>query len=98
MDLANCAIRAPAPGRTGRLLVHAGNAVSSSDPPALLTIERRRPAFAEFSLPERYLPALRSGKEASPALVRTDGGLERRGTLDLVENAVDPPPAASSCG
>ncbi len=91
VDLAHCNIRAPAPGRTGRLLVHAGNTVLSSDGQALLTIERRRPVFAEFSVPERYLPALRAGEDgASPATVRTDGGLERKGTLDLVENAVDP--------
>jgi multidrug efflux system membrane fusion protein len=90
VDLARCAIRAPAPGRTGRLLVHAGNTVSSSDAQPLLTIERRRPAYAEFSIQERYLAALRTGEgDASPATVRTDGGVERKGTLDLVENAVD---------
>ena len=90
LDLARCAIRAPAPGRTGRLLVHEGNTVSPSEAQALLTIERRRPAYAEFSVPERYLAVLRTGDgTASPATVRTDGGVERLGVLDLVENAVD---------
>lgn len=90
LDLAYCTLRAPAPGRTGRLRVHAGNTVSASAAEPLLTIERRRPAYAEFSVPERHLAVLRTGSgPASPAWVRTDGGVEREGTLDLVENAVD---------
>jgi len=91
LDLAHCTIRAPSPGRTGRLLVHVGNTVLSADAQPLLTVERRRPVYAEFSIPERYLSALRAGGgAASPATVRTHGGVERQGTLDLVENAVDP--------
>jgi membrane fusion protein, multidrug efflux system len=90
LDLARCAIRAPAPGRTGRLLVHAGNTVTGDAALPLLTIERRRPVRVEFSIPERHLPALRgAGGGSPPAWVKADGGIERPGALDFVDNAVD---------
>jgi multidrug efflux system membrane fusion protein len=90
LDLARCFIRAPGSGRTGRLLVHEGNTVSAAAAQPLLTIERRRPAYAEFSVPERHLAALRAGGGALTVWVRTEGGVERQGTLDFVDNAVDP--------
>lgn len=90
LDLARCAIRAPAPGRTGRLLVHVGNTVTADAAVALLTIERRRPVRVEFAIPERHLAALRLAAGGSPpAWVRAEGGIERQGVLDFVDNAVD---------
>lgn len=90
LELSRCAVRAPAPGRTGRLLVHLGNTVQAGDATPLVTIERRRPAYAEFSVSERHLAALRAGPARLPATVRTEGGLEREGRLEFVDNAVDP--------
>jgi multidrug efflux system membrane fusion protein len=91
LDLVRCSIRAPIEGRTGRLLVHVGNTVSANSAEPLLTIEKRRPVYAEFSIPERHLAALRSnGQTASPAVVHTEGDLERKGTLSFIDNAVDP--------
>jgi multidrug efflux system membrane fusion protein len=55
-----------------------------------VTIERRRPAYAELSIPERYLSSLGAGRAAGlPAWVRTEGGTERQGSLEFVDNAVD---------
>jgi multidrug efflux system membrane fusion protein len=90
LDLTRCAIRAPAPGRTGRLLVHVGNTVSADTAEPLVTIERRRPVHAEFFIPERYLAALRlAGGAAPPVWVKTEGGLERQGSLEFIDNVVD---------
>lgn len=91
LDLSYCSIRAPAAGRTGRLLVHAGNLVTASAQAPLLTIEQVRPVFASFAIPERHLAELRDWRRSPPTvLVRpSGGGGEIAGTLDFVDNAVD---------
>ncbi len=91
LNLAYCAIRAPASGRTGRLLVHAGNLVAAGGPDPLLTLEQVKPVFASFSVPERELASLRDWR-ASPLRVRVRPGAapEVEGTLDFVDNAIDP--------
>lgn len=90
LDLSYCTIRAPLAGRTGRLLVHAGNLVAANGTP-LLTIEQVKPVYAAFSIPERHLPRLQGWRRAPPPVrVRAPGGEEIRGTLDFVDNAVDP--------
>ncbi len=89
LDLAYCEVRAPISGRTGRLLVQVGNLVNASSPEPLLTIEQVKPVFAQFSIPERWLPALRARKGAVPVRVRPQGGGEVTGTLDFLDNAVD---------
>jgi multidrug efflux system membrane fusion protein len=91
LDLSYCTIRAPASGRTGRLLVHAGNLVSASAPEPLVTIEQVKPVFASFSIPERHLGALRGRALGLQVRVRP-AGVDRDvpGTLAFVDNAVDP--------
>jgi multidrug efflux system membrane fusion protein len=92
LDLAYATIRAPVAGRTGRLLVHPGNLVSAGAPEPLLTLEQVRPVFAEFSVPERNLSALRARRDAPPPVrIRTSGAAsEVEGVLAFVNNAVDP--------
>ncbi len=92
LNLAYAAIRAPISGRTGRLLVHAGNLVSAGSPDPLVTIEQVKPVFAEFSIPEYHLAALSGRKEAGAAVrLRVSGGQEElEGSLAFVNNAVDP--------
>jgi multidrug efflux system membrane fusion protein len=92
LSLAYAAIRAPISGRTGRLLVHAGNLVSAGSPEPLVTIEQVKPVHAEFSIPERHLSALRARRDAPPAvrLSTSGGGPEVQATLAFVNNAVDP--------
>jgi multidrug efflux system membrane fusion protein len=92
LNLAYAAIRAPISGRTGRLLVHVGNLVSAGAPEALVTIEQVKPVFAEFSIPEYHLAALRGRKDAPPPVrARVSGGAEEiEGALSFVNNAVDP--------
>jgi multidrug efflux system membrane fusion protein len=92
LDLAYCTIRAPIPGRTGRLLVHVGNLVSAGAPDPLLTIEQVRPVFVEFAIPERHLGALQERRAAPPPVrVRAGAtGAEIAGELAFVDNVVDP--------
>ncbi len=91
LNLSYCAIRAPVAGRTGRLLVHAGNLVAAGGPEPLVTIEQLRPVFAAFSLPERDVGPIRGRRgAATPVRIRPATGPEISGTLDFVDNAVDP--------
>jgi len=61
--------------------------VGAAEP--LVTIEQLRPVFASFSIPERHLALLRQ-REKPPVRVRSSGGGEVAGTVDFVDNAVDP--------
>ncbi len=91
LNLAYATIRAPISGRTGKLLVHAGNLVQAGAPEPLLTLEQVKPVFAEFALPERHLAALRARRDAPPPvrLTTSAGGKEILGELAFVNNAVD---------
>lgn len=91
LDVEYCTIRAPAPGRTGRRRLDPGNLVAAGAPEPLVTLEQLRPVFAEFSIPERHLAALRARREPPAARIRASGGgPERTGTVTFVDNAVDP--------
>jgi multidrug efflux system membrane fusion protein len=90
LELAYCSIRAPIAGRTGRLLVHAGNLVAANGPAQLLTIEQLRPVFATFSVPEQHVATLRSKRgTALEVRVTPSGGEPATGLLTFVDNAVD---------
>lgn len=91
LNLSWCTVRAPATGRTGRLLVHAGNLVTANAATPIVTLEQVKPVHAAFSIPERHLPALRDWRKAPPPVrVEAAGGAPAvTGTLDFVDNAVD---------
>jgi multidrug efflux system membrane fusion protein len=91
LDLSYCTIRAPASGRTGRLLLHPGNLVSSNAQEPLVTIEQVKPVFAAFAIPERYLGVLRGRALGLQVRVRPSGAdRDVPGVLAFVNNAVDP--------
>lgn len=90
LALSYARIRAPISGRTGKLLVHPGNLVTANGPEPLVTIEQVKPVFAEFSVPERHVAALRAERAAPPPVsVRTSGGGEALGKLTFMNNTVD---------
>ena len=89
LNLAYCSIRSPITGRTGRLLVHPGNLVNAGTQD-LVTIERQQPLLASFTLPERYLTALRAaGPGARVEVEPSSGGPASQGTVEFIDNAVD---------
>jgi multidrug efflux system membrane fusion protein len=87
-------IRSPIDGRTGSLLVHAGNVVRGTDTRALVTIRTIAPIYVRFAVPEQYLPRVQDAMKAGPVAVSAAPRGSNRdgesGTLTFVENSVDP--------
>ena len=54
LNLSYCTIRSPLGGRTGNLLVHAGNLVKANDVP-MVVIHQVSPVFVNFNVPEQHL-------------------------------------------
>lgn len=94
LELSWCTIKAPVSGRTGRLLVHEGNLVSSggSSQP-LVTINQVEPVFVTFSVPESSLDEVRAhfGKGDPLKVVAESPGAKAKheGTLAFIDNQVD---------
>lgn len=93
LDQMYCEIRSPISGRTGNLLVHAGNYVKSNGDTTLVVINRMRPAFVTFSVPEERLAAIREGARARKLPVEVipqdAPGKIVRGELTVIDNTVD---------
>ncbi|HVB38726.1 MAG TPA: efflux RND transporter periplasmic adaptor subunit, partial [Vicinamibacterales bacterium] len=93
LQLSYCSIRAPISGRTGALLVHAGNLVKVNDVP-LVVINQISPIYVTFAVPEAQLPDIKRYRAAGTlhveATVPNDAGPSAKGTITFVDNAVDP--------
>lgn len=94
LRLAYTKIYAPFAGRTGSVLVHRGNIVKENDEKSvLITINQLTPIYAEFAVPERYLPLIKAqtstGKLKVQAVAPGEAAPEE-GTLTFVDNTVDP--------
>ena len=92
LNLSYCEIHAPISGRTGNLLVHAGNLVKVNDV-ALVVIHQVSPIFVDFSVPEQHLGAIRrlnaSQKLAVHVSSQDDPGRTAAGVLSVIDNTVD---------
>lgn len=92
LDLSYCSIHAPLSGRTGNLLVHAGNLVKENDVP-LVVIHQVEPIFVDFGVPEDHLGAIRRLNAVHPLAVRValQDGANRASTgkLAVIDNTVD---------
>ena len=92
LDIAYCEIKAPMAGRTGNLLVHAGNLVKVNDV-ALVVINRTDPVFVNFNAPERYLATIQresAGRKLPVEIESRDGAsLKATGELSVIDNTVD---------
>ena len=93
LNLEYTAIRAPIDGRTGDLLVHAGNLVKPDADTAMVVINQVHPVYVDFAVPEHKLPEVRAymakhklGVEVS--LPEQQGPAEI-GELSFVDNSVD---------
>ncbi len=89
-DISYCEIKAPIAGRTGNLLVQAGNLVKVNDV-ALVVINRIEPVFVNFNAPERYLAKIqRAGRKLPVEIESRDGDVTKAtGELSVVDNTVD---------
>jgi multidrug efflux system membrane fusion protein len=94
LNLSYCQIHAPVSGRSGNLLVHQGNLVAANAATPLVTINRIRPIWVSFGVPETYLTEIRqsAGSGTLPVTValQNDASKTTRGTLTVIDNTVDP--------
>jgi membrane fusion protein, multidrug efflux system len=93
VQLQYATIRAPISGRTGALMVNAGNLVRANDQLPLVTINQLTPAYVSFGLPEPMLPDLRRymarGSLRVEARPTNGDGPLAVGTVTFIDNAVD---------
>jgi multidrug efflux system membrane fusion protein len=92
LQLSYCNIAAPIDGRTGSLMVHAGNIVHPTDSNPLVVINQISPVYVQFALPETQLAALRARGDVSvpvTASPQQGGGAMATGRLSFIDNAVD---------
>jgi multidrug efflux system membrane fusion protein len=93
VQLQYATIHAPISGRTGALMVNAGNLVRANDQAALVTINQVSPIYVSFALPEPLLPDLRRYMSRGTLRVeaRPSSGDDHLavGNITFVDNAVD---------
>jgi multidrug efflux system membrane fusion protein len=92
LNLEYCTILAPIDGYTGKLAVQPGNLVRISDP--LVVINQINPVYVTFAVPQQNLgdisKFMAQGKLAVQAALPNDTGAPEKGTLEFIDNAVDP--------
>jgi multidrug efflux system membrane fusion protein len=92
LQLGYTAIHAPMDGRTGNLLVQAGNVVKANEGD-LVIIAQVRPIYVSFAVPEQHLAAIKKFQAAGGLPVQTlleGGGRRVGGTVTFINNSVDP--------
>lgn len=91
LALSYSSVRAPGAGRLGAINVYPGSAVQANQT-SLVTVTQLDPIQISFSVPQRYLDVVLKGHKAGGSVVRArlgEAGLERKGTLQFVDSAVD---------
>ena len=85
-----CEIRSPLDGRTGSLMVHAGNLVKANDTTPLVVINQVEPVYVQFAVPEQNIGLLRQRGGAKVDASSQQGGVPlATGTLTFIDNNVD---------
>ena len=94
LDLGYTDVRAPIDGRTGSLLIDAGNIIKANDTAGAVVIEQTSPIYVTFSVPEQHLPAIKSfmaqGRLTTTAAPAGGQTPPVSGILTFVDNAIDP--------
>ncbi len=87
-------IRSPIDGRTGRVLVHAGNVVHAGDADPLVVVRTLSPVKVTFTISQDLLPRLRERVKVGSLPVRATprgaGAKTSSGELSFIDNTVDP--------
>jgi multidrug efflux system membrane fusion protein len=94
VQLQYATIRAPISGRTGALIVTAGNLVRANDQTPLVTINQVTPIFVTFAFPEAMLAELRrymarGELQVEARLANDASGGRAFGKITFVDNVVD---------
>jgi multidrug efflux system membrane fusion protein len=94
LQLGYCQIHAPLSGRTGSLLVHAGNLVKANDTQPMVVINQIQPIYVTFAVPQGNLPEISryraEGRLNVEALPGEGGVAAQQGDLAFVDNQIDP--------
>jgi multidrug efflux system membrane fusion protein len=94
VQLEYATITAPISGRTGALIVHAGNLVRANDASPLVIINQVAPINVSFGIPEAQLPDFKRYMAQQSldvdAIAPNDTGPASTGRIAFVDNAVDP--------
>ncbi|MEI6807846.1 MAG: efflux RND transporter periplasmic adaptor subunit [bacterium] len=92
LQLERSTITAPITGRTGSLMVHAGDLIKAGDV-ALVSINQIKPILVRFAVPASNLPEIRRRMAEMSLVVRVsasgDPGRQFEGLLCFVDNSVD---------
>ena len=91
LNLNYCTITSPIDGRTGSLLVQAGNVVQPNAT-VLVTINQITPIYVSFSVPEQYLLQLKAlnARHALAVRAQAQGDTQREhGELSFINNTID---------
>jgi multidrug efflux system membrane fusion protein len=93
VQLQYATIRSPIAGRTGSLIVSAGNLVRANDQTALVVINQIAPIYVTFGIPESVLSDLKKymtrGSLRVEARAPTDDETAATGRITFVDNQVD---------
>lgn len=85
-------IRSPMDGRTGNLLVQAGNIVKSNEDNPMVVIAQVHPIYVSFAVPEVHLASIKAyGAQGALKVEAIPGDTKRaaQGVVTFVNNAVD---------
>ena len=91
LNLSYCTIVSPIDGRTGGLLVQAGNLVQPNTT-ILVTINQIAPIYASFAIPEQFLGQLQklNAQHALTVTAQAQGDPHpENGALTFINNAID---------
>ena len=92
LNLAYTAIRSPLDGRTGNLLVHAGNIVKPDADTPMVVINQLHPVYVNFSIPEQRLAQVREVMTSHKLPVEVsfpEVQQTETGEMSFVDNSVD---------
>src|SRR5689334_9033746 len=92
LNLGYTTIRSPMAGRTGNLMLQAGNVVKANDDNPMVVIAQVHPIYVSFAVPQQHLAAIKQYQAAGPLAVRatpTGAREPARGRLTFVNNTVD---------
>jgi multidrug efflux system membrane fusion protein len=90
VQLSYCKIYSPIDGRAGALMIDRGNIVKANDVPMVI-INQIQPIYADFAVPEQYLPEIRRYLSRGRIKVEavSHGNVSSEGTLTFIDNTVD---------
>jgi multidrug efflux system membrane fusion protein len=92
LQLSYCTIYSPIDGRTGAVMLKAGNLIKTADVPIVI-INQTNPIYINFTVPQQYWPDIRKNMNEGglrvSAAVAQDATHPRLGNVIFVDNAVD---------